>query len=706
MRLLGLALLTLLIMGGIQVLLMKDRETSDLASLLNSDRAVVDLGSDTRGGQCSPVGAGTKHSFHVRESDTWGALVGAPGYQKASFALPRDVRVESGVLHLDLASHLQTEGIARLRVNVNGQRRGEFILGEGQTSQTVRVNLLPSDLSQSVLNVALQAAGKFPEMSCSGSWGGGIVVRVEPSSRVELVTAGPLTTLDDRLRATGNPVQISWPSEGSDVAQMVRLMRFSVGQHAVGVQNQFQNADAVCSDAVTMTSADLAKAEDALRPLPAIADLHWPLYPTQVADLGQAKHFAEQTTWRIPYDLRETPGAEVPTKFDLDMSVAGMRPDASWMLSVMLNGRAIHTERLQGDAYRIRRTMTLPADQQGFGNELEVKLINSDPANNSMDCDAGLPVLAQLEPGTRLYAGVAAADPLPAKFVSSLPDSMRLQVGGAFTAAEATAAAPFLADVFGEQIAWVTEAEYAAGKVETTEITRLIMRRDATEEVARMLEIARAEGQGLWMIWPRIAGDMGATFGLMPVRSVEDVVAVQAEDGARIAALVTLPAETHRPLAALRLPLETGPAAPMHIMPASVEPTPTQEGPALRAALVSTRPDVSPWAQAEVARRDAEGDAPAPIVTAKAPTIKTDVTGIEVVSFIAPEVVPARPEDTSPRPVLRPVASHIAPPAEVAPDAPLEAVASPAPMFELSETPAPKLINGRVASVIFRMGTE
>lgn len=555
MRLLGLALFTLLVMGLIQFALWTDRDTSVrlVGSLDSSERIVHDLVSDARASVPARLG-GVTHTFVVRERDTWNALAGSPGYHKARFNLPRDARAESGTLFLDLSAQLQDEGIARMRININGERRGEVVLPEGQTEHRIEMNLLPSDLTSSVLEVSLAATGRFPQLTCSAHWSGGMVVRVEPTSRVELKTAAPLATLEDRLRATGDPVRMVWAEDVGPV-DMARVLRFAVDQNARGRGPMFalDKANAVVLSAADLDQAD-AIVETAL-PMPAPT---WPLDVTQIGNLGAAKFFEFSTSWRIPYDLRATPDAELPTHLDLDFSLLGLQETEKWMLSVVLNDKAIHTERLIDAPERMTRTVPLPVDEQGFSNVIEVKLINAEP-RSGLECLSGVPVMAQLENGTRLRGGVAPADPLVSDFITALPATLELEVASPLNAAEATTAMAFLSDTFGGSKSWQPVHRMSP---DTAGGVQVVWRNHVPDLATKLMA---APDRDIWLVWPTLAGDLGTPYGLKRLATAHDIAVYMAQDGARIAALVSLPkaqAETPSESVATARPPEADTTAP------------------------------------------------------------------------------------------------------------------------------------------------
>lgn len=640
MRLLGLALFTLLLMGLIQFALWTDRDTTSrvVGSLSQAERVVHDFASDVSETDRDSHTGDRHHLIAVREADTWGALSGSPGYHRARFNLPRDMRSEEGTLTLDLSAQLQDEGVARLMLNVNGQRRGELVLPEGKSEHRITLNLLPSDLTQTVLDVNLAAHGRFPQATCTERWNGGMVVRVEPTSHVALTTEAPLVSLDDRMRVSGDPARLVW-SDGFAPETMARLLRFGVTEANQGAVTTFVAPQDAQHGGVTLGPEDLATADARAESAPLPEAGTWPMELAEGTQLGEAKFFEFRTQWRVPYDLRSTPDGTLPTHFDLDLSLVGLNEAERWMLSVVLNGRAIHTERLGRDVERVARSVPLPADLQGFSNVLEVHLMNAEP-RSGLECLSGVPVMAQLETGTRLRGGAAPSDPLVAAFNAALPRELALVVASPLNAAEATSALQFLSEAFGRSMVWTPATTVDLDGPGTAQV---IWRHALPEAVAH----ARAAGdRDLWALWPRLGSDTSAPYGLVRITPRTDLMALVRAEGGRLAALVSLP---HTPGSGVTV--QTSQVAPAPATPpaAGIEaPTVLSQSlaqPAPPAAQIPLQPPVSvfraslrvPHPGALVASVDVPIDVP---------NLRAQVTN----------PVPARVTPDAPRQSLRPVA--------------------------------------------------
>lgn len=216
------------------------------------------------------------------------------------------------------------------------------------------------------------------------------------------------------------------------------------------------------------------------------------------------------------------------------MSLVGLDQADRWMLSVVLNGRAIHTERLSKNVTRIAHSVALSTAHQGYANVLEMRVMNDEP-RSGVTCLSGTPVMAQLEAGTRLRGGALSSDADVADFGDALPDDLSLVVLSAFNAAEATSAAQFLSEAFGAAPRWTLGV--VAAKRHAPRTVQLILRNTLGQAVAQ----ARDAGtHDLWVLWPRLSDETDAPYALARFTPETDIGAHIRADGGRVAALVSL----------------------------------------------------------------------------------------------------------------------------------------------------------------------
>ncbi|MBY5933249.1 hypothetical protein KUV51_09595 [Tateyamaria omphalii] len=533
MRLLGLGLFTILMVALARFALMQPDVQSFVGLRDGNQRIQHDLVSRLPTDTELQSADGTQHTFIVRESDTWTALTGSPGFASASFNMPKEVPVVSGELILDVRAELQPDSVARMRINVNGERRGEIVLSEGVNANTIRINLLPSDLTQSQLLVTLGASGTFANQSCRRDWNGGMIVRIEPTSRIELETEGPLLDLNDRLRATGNPYHISWPDNPENI-EYESLISFAVDQSFRDIRTVFVPADAeVVPAGVRFSPDDFSTAarmmENAVREVDEVA---WPLPIALEGSLAEARYFEYDTAWRYAYDLRTTPNAEYPTALAFGMRAIGLQAEAEWLLTVTLNDVIVFAEKFEGASLDLNRTVELPERLHDFSNVLEIRLISSERQNQEF-CTTGSPITAQLKQSTVLRGGVPAEDRTIGQFINALNGPLHLEVSDQLNAAEASTAVPFLAEAFGNRVQWITGD--AAGPQDDH-----VLVNTRSELQNRFAEIQQTwPDHTFWLISPRLYDR-----GELPYRQTEltdiSLLDFELNEGPRIAAIVAI----------------------------------------------------------------------------------------------------------------------------------------------------------------------
>ncbi|WP_179378206.1 ICP22 family protein [Jannaschia marina] len=534
MRILSVALLTIMLIALLRFTFIQPDVQSLLGLRDDTGRTTYDLVSNLPPDACVGSGEGTEHTFIVRESDVWTALAGSPGYASASFNMPKEVGVVSGVLILDVRAELQAGSTGRLRVNVNGQRRGEIILGEGVNENTIRLNLLPSDLTQSQLTVSLAAFGAFPQLVCRQEWDGGLIVRIDPTSRVELTTDGPLVDLNDRLRSTGTPYQIAWPAVPED-DNHERMIGFAVDQRLRDIRTEFlPDVETICPTSVVFSPEDLLAADEITAGgQGSFEDPAWPLMIAQTGQNSEARFFEYETAWRHSYDLRETPDAEYPTALSLGLRAVGLQEDAEWLLTVTLNGGLVYSEKFEGETLDLARRINLPYGLHRFSNALEIRLISSE-RQDARQCTRGSPITAQLKRTTALNGGVPAPDQTIGEFINALSGTLHLEVSDEMNAAEASSAVAFLADTFGERVQWTTGAEF-----DPEGATVIVALRPELESGFAALTETYPDHL-YWLVWPRLPEDGGLPY--RPVHLTDEALnTFLLDEGPRIAALVAVP---------------------------------------------------------------------------------------------------------------------------------------------------------------------
>ena len=159
------------------------------------------------------AGAAGVVEIPVLEYGRWIALAGFADGQTFDLALPARTPYSDAVIELDVTATLEEGTTGRLRIGVNGEDRGQIVLNPGISAHKVRIPLRPIDKLRNWVSVSVSAIGNNPKAECTTDWTGGVVVTVEPTSRIVVGIDEPVTNLVDRLLVSGSPVRIVWGEE-------------------------------------------------------------------------------------------------------------------------------------------------------------------------------------------------------------------------------------------------------------------------------------------------------------------------------------------------------------------------------------------------------------------------------------------------------------------------------------------------------------
>ncbi|WP_421905296.1 hypothetical protein [Mameliella sp.] len=334
----------------------------------------------------------------MREAGRLNAFTGFPGYTKATFALPRNSVPQSGVLVLDLDGDLEPGAQGTLRITVNGVRRTELVLDEGRLRRRIMVPLNIRDLSGRNVVVALSAEGRAPQAECSADWAGGVVAQVMPSSHVKLVVDAPITDPADLLLSNMAPLRLEWPGDHRLRAQALKAAHLhSVRQGAI-----------LFADSNT---GGLTLNEDLLKVLEDQADHiqdndEDPLDLVSAFGRKRSVSFEGEAQWRVTYDRRQFPRGAAASQLDFAMTYDAAGGASGWLLSVRLNDRLVHSEKLTSASGRVARSIQLPSDEQQMINDVRVVLTSAEKREGR--CAPGRPATADIE-----IARLTLAEPEP-----------------------------------------------------------------------------------------------------------------------------------------------------------------------------------------------------------------------------------------------------------------------------------------------------
>jgi len=187
-RIAGLAVLALGLIGTLIVLGQNgafdgawERAAGNDTHRVQSDESVTMADFDLNG--TNVLGASTSHGSPI-------ILSGFPSFGSLQFNLPVDARPVSGELDLAFTSLVAAEVEGVLRVSVNGEKRTDFLLKEGENQRSLQLQLTPKDLTSGVLTVGLSLQGRGPIAECSVDDAIAAVVNIDGKSglRLELAT--------------------------------------------------------------------------------------------------------------------------------------------------------------------------------------------------------------------------------------------------------------------------------------------------------------------------------------------------------------------------------------------------------------------------------------------------------------------------------------------------------------------------------------
>ncbi|WP_425056048.1 hypothetical protein [Pseudomonas abyssi] len=400
MRLIGLLLLTLLI-AALATLAYDQRERympGVLASVSGGPLVHDFRWEDSETNVL--LARGSRVSMSYVGHDAWVGLSGLQSYERIEFPLPRRARIRDGELWLELTSEFEEGATARLRFNVNGSRRGEIVLERGITEHRVHLPLKPEDFLSDRVVLAISTTGVSPHVICRAQWDGGTVVSVKPTSHLILALDGPLSDAQDRLAAAGMPAMVLWPEE-MDALQKSALLRLALTRGGIVFVPQEMAGD----DSLHLT----AQEADAVtvRALANRLELtHWPVALGQLNSNLAVRDLQRTSSWRFNFDRRLLPGQGSPSALAFGMRIAGLR-DEDWLLTVVQDGRLIHSETLNGQRFELSREVGLNS-MPAMHHQGVVDIALRRRGDNDDECREPEPAVAEIIQASVLHG---AADP-------------------------------------------------------------------------------------------------------------------------------------------------------------------------------------------------------------------------------------------------------------------------------------------------------
>lgn len=452
--------------------------------------------------------------------EDWTGLSGLQAFGRARFPLPRAVGITGGELVVELTSELEEGAVARLRLNVNGSKRGEIVVESGITEHRVLLPLRAEDFLAEDVQLTLATEGVAPAVVCRPHWDGGVVIRLRPTSHLRLALGAPLSDPGDLLVAGGMPARVLWPETG-DAAQRAALLRLAANRPGIAF---IAAADAREGDLALTTdeATRLADRHWAAADLPA----DWPVPLERLNANLRLRDLDADTSWRIPYDRRLLPGEGAPDALTLGLRIAAQAPE-DWLLTVTQDGRLLHGESLRGQRLDITRNVRLPA-LVGDAPTGTIDVTLRREGDNDDQCREPIPAVGELTAASVLRG---APDPeFMGGIHAGLGDVAALRADPALTAREAMIASATLRETFPRGTLRLESDDPAQEGIVTVLPTEALV-----ERAAAAMTLAQDHGRH-WLVWL----DRDANGALLPV-VVPARTATGLPPAGRAALLISLP---------------------------------------------------------------------------------------------------------------------------------------------------------------------
>ena len=434
MRLLGLAVLALVLIGTVLTLGQLGAFNTNVGALLARGETVLD---PDRAALEATMFKG-KEAI-VAPANDGGAIIlsSLPSYASLPFLLPRDSRPTEGALKLDYRVNIDpgVEGV--LRVNINGVRRAERLLDNRTAPESLSIELTARELASGHLDVTLSLQGRGLIADCPSDESVPAVVTIAPSSGLRLGLDRELHTVQDRLSVWGGRVPVQWTGIDDRMAAFDTL-------HAAAMLSQKGYRPLLGPDGLSRGLLH----EHAIESEP-IALIETPVaFPVSLlsdsANTG-TRRFYHRVNWRYAYARSAGPDARVPTELNLALDVGP--PDGSIRrdLVITLNDRLLASRRLAPGEQTIRQTIALPPEAYRLENEIDISL----SARNEQEsrCEDISQSVAELLPQTTLANPVAIEPTEIDRVAAYLANADRVSfelVGGLLTSPDAQEASLLL----------------------------------------------------------------------------------------------------------------------------------------------------------------------------------------------------------------------------------------------------------------------
>ena len=327
--------------------------------------------------------------------DTPLILSGLPSYAGMEFRLPVDARPTSGDFDLFFTSLVAQDVEGVLRVSINGVKRADHLLTEGEQTDSLQVQLTPAELASGVVNVGLSLQGRGPIAECTSDDAIAAVVNVSGASGLRLNLSDDPQSTGDQLALWGDRIPVTWTSGSSENAGVIHQAAILTEK---GYRPIFADQGAELEALQTLAAEANRRsgfAVPAAYPIPLASD---------PVNEGLRK-FTRRVNWRYAYNAADLPDGRLPSSLDLRLQIGPSTDQLRRDVVVTLNDSLLFSRRIADGAERLNQSIAIPAALQNRTNALDITVSAYDA--QGLRCGDIAQSVAELLPETVLQGGQA-----------------------------------------------------------------------------------------------------------------------------------------------------------------------------------------------------------------------------------------------------------------------------------------------------------
>lgn len=317
-------------------------------------------------------------------------LTGFPSFGRFEFLNLNDDRPVRAILELELEVFALSTTRASFKTSVNGSQRHDLVLRPGKQIETVQIPLSENDFTGDRIFVTFNLVGEDTEQVCKEITLGASV-RVRAESRIFVVTNRTSLSSEDRARASGGSVKLSWgANEESPAAVATSALAAAKAGYAVS----FVGEEEMSHTPEEVLAFRHRLNREKIRALPI------PMRSVRSRPFARSYSFRE--TWKIGDFLDR----QLPTEVRIDLELGQNLPFKSdiadtWRVTIRLNDRLLLSEIHPPGRLVLERS--LPIDLQGVQNTLEIHV--ETPSSGNGICGTAPSSWVDLSPASFLSGG-------------------------------------------------------------------------------------------------------------------------------------------------------------------------------------------------------------------------------------------------------------------------------------------------------------